>query len=196
MNDVAKAIHVVQAATGCRVMLLPMVGEGSATTPNNAILKPSESVSGPAKVTGAAPTKAAKRALKSVSEPASQPAKSVRKVAKPVKEKAATLMTVAKFAELKGCHYTTVYDAIRAGKIPAEMINKTSGTTLIDSRVEWTPRENNTHSKPIQIFCKETKMKFDSVAQAVKGTGLSYYAIMRSLNKGIMTSKGLTFTRV
>ena len=196
MNDVAKAIHVVQAATGCRVMLLPMVGEGSATTPDVGILKPSESVSGPVKVTGAAPTRAAQKALKSVSEPASQPAKSVRKSAKPVKDKAATFMTVAKFAELKGVAPTAIYNAVRTGRISADMVNNTSGHILINSRTELPVYDNHHRRDPIKIFCQETKMTFDSIAQAVKGTGLARNTIMHSLNKGITTHKGLTFTRV
>lgn len=197
MSDVAKAIRFLQEQTGCRVVLESIV---TSKPVNNAILKPSEIVSEPVKVADAAPAKTAKRALKSVSEtvqqPAEQPAKRVKKATKPIKEKAATFMTVPKFAELKGCSTVTVYHAVQKGLIPDAMVNRSSGNILIDSRTEWAPDLARRSAMPIKVFCKETKMTFDSIAQAVKGTGVARETIMKSLDKGITTHKGLTFTRV
>lgn len=194
MSEVARAIQVIQQTTGCGVMLIPVIERSSTSKPTpEARLKAQEGISAPVKVTGAAPAKPLRRALKCDSEIAEATNKRVRKATKPDKEKADTFMTVAKFAELKGCHFTTVHEAIRDGRIPVEMVNKTSGATLINTRCEWEP--NHGHSS-VKVFCKETKMTFDSIAQAVKGTGASYYHIMQSLKNGRVTPKGMTFSRV
>lgn len=194
MNDVARAINIVQTATGCRVMLVPMSGEGKANNaPLEAILKPQESVSEPAKVTAAPKAKGARKALKCDSEIAEKPKKSARKAAKPDKAKADTFMTVAKFAEMRGCHFSTVHGAIKDGRIPAEMLNTTSGITLINTRCDWMP---SSATNGIKVFCKETKMTFDSIAQATKGTGQSYYKILCSLRNGKATDNGMSFQYV
>lgn len=195
MNDVAQAINVVQTATGCRVMLVPMAGDVQPAPTNSAILKPVEAVYAPAKVTGAVVTGGAQNALKSVSETNQKTAKRARKATKPAKEKAATLMTVAKFAELKGLRTGTVYEAIKAGRIPEDMVNRTSGAILIDSRAEIIHKESTHSRNPVKVFCKETKVTFDSISQAMKATGVCANSIHASLTKGITTSKGLTFTR-
>ena len=196
MSDVAKAIRFLQEQTGCRVVLESIV---TSKPVNNAILKSSEIVSEPVKVADAAPAKTAKRALKSVPEtvqqPAEQPAKRVKKATKPIKEKAATFMTVPKFAELKGCSDACVYMAIRSGRISADKVNNSSGRILIDSRTDFDHRGNNHNRNPVKVFCKETQMTFDSITQAAKGTGLSGNTIAKSIANGT-THKGLTFTRV
>jgi hypothetical protein len=127
-------------------------------------------------------------------EIAQKPAKRTRKVTRPIKEKVSTFMTVPRFAEMKGCHANSVYAAIKKGAIPADMINTTSGNILINSRAEWQASRNRRQG--IKVFCKENKMTFDSIAQAAKATGLAYTAIIKSLDNGITTLKGLTFMRV
>jgi len=196
MNDVAKAINIVQTATGCHVMLVPIAGDTQPAPTQNAILKPVEAASGPVKAVGASSSRVAQKAVKSASEDGEKRVKHTKKATKPAKEKAATFMTVPQFADLKGMSTACVYAALHDGRLSAEMVNKTSGRILIDSRADFAYRGNNHNRNPIKVFCNETKTTFASITQAVKATGLDAKTIRTSLDKGITTRKGLTFTRV
>lgn len=163
-TEIANAIKIIQEATGCRVLLEPVVKmlQDSAETHATEVVPASLMATVPAKKTAKKTTK-----------------KAAKKVEPPI-----TYITAKKFAELSSVSLSCVYNAIRRGKIAANRVKKTeSGAVQIDSRCVGEFNPGSPHA-PRRIECVELKREFPSMSAAAKTLKIKYDQIQKSVKTG------------
>ena len=167
-TEIARAIRVLQDATGCRVLLEPIMGN---EMPSVVAKTSSESVSEPVKAETTVPEK---------------PARKARKTKKEVKEAPITYMTIREFAKLKNVCYGTVLRAVTKGIIPQNFVSKNdAGIAVIDSRCfNDINFSHSRRAKPVQ--CVETKTTYPSFIAAAKACKISNALVRKSVETGKM----------
>lgn len=166
-TEIAKALKVLQDATGCRVLLEPIMGN---ETPSFVAQASSESVSEPMKVEAAVKEKPTRKARKAKNE---------------AKEAPITYMTIREFAKLKNVCYGTVLRAVTTGIIPENFVSKNdSGVSVIDSRCfNDITFGHSRKAKPVR--CVETNTTYPSLGAAAKAFKISNTLVRKSVQTGI-----------
>ena len=182
-HEVAAAIKIVQEKTGCRVLLEPVLGRvvDSADQPSAV----SQTAAVPAtknQTTNSVSRRAVKNVAKAAASKAAKPVTKT-KTAEPVAVE--TFVSVPKFAEMAKISTQTVYNAIKSGKIAADMVRTgITGFKEINSKA-MTAWDSADRRPRVSVECVETGMKYPTMAAAAREMKLAVGNISRALKLGV-----------